>query len=239
MPAISMERLLKQLLEAGQYAERHHADDEAPARPVYPMVAIACDYGSAGEPIGIALARLLGVHFLGDDLGQAPSETLNLEEVLLQRLEEEGRRRHQHRGLLDFLGGSPTTMPAYRRHLIDALLVIAEKEGAVVMNRAAHVFLRDRPVFRLRLIVSENVGAERVARRASVSLDEARIRIQEINEDRRRYQRALLGREMLGSEHFDLTLNTDRMTTPEAVAEALVQAMRALGLPTSRTDRGT
>lgn len=232
MPALSLERLLKQLLDVEHHLAARHAIDEPPAPPL-PTVAMSHDFGTGGEAIGRALAGRLGVHFLGDDLSQMPKDALHLEEILLRRLDEQGRQRRHHHDFLDFLSGSPTTMPTYRRHLIEALLMIAEHEGGVIVDRGAHVFLRDRPVLRVRLIGSVDVCARRVAERESLTLETARDRVERINRDRRDYLRALLGRHMLDQDHFDIIVNTDRFSTPEDVADMLFQAMLSMGLPTS------
>lgn len=235
MPSLSLERLLKQLLDVEQH-RFGHADQPVEA-PVFPLVAMVYDYGSEGEAIGRALAARLGVHFLGDDLSQQPKDSLHLEEILLRRLDEQGRRRHHHT-LADFLSGSPTTMPTYRRHLVEALLMIAEREGGVIVDRGAHVFLRDRPVLRVRLIGSPEACARRVAAREGLSHEAALERVETVNRKLKDYLRALLGKDMLDAAQFDLVVNTDRVQEPAAVAEALYHAMHALGLPTAVPRKG-
>ncbi|TQV64157.1 MAG: cytidylate kinase-like family protein [Halothiobacillaceae bacterium] len=230
MPALSIERMLKQLLDVEHHLDTKRAT-EAPPAPPLPVVAMGHDFGAGGEDIGRALAQRLGVQFFGDDLSQRPQDRLHLEDILLHRLDELGRRRTHSQDLLAFLGGSPTTMPTYRRQLVEALLLIAEREGGVIVDRGSHVFLQDRPILRVRLTGSLERRAQRVAERESVALDEARRKIERIDHERMNYLHALLGRHMFDHQHFDLVVNTDRVKHPQDAADMLVKAMQAMELP--------
>ena len=236
MPSLSLERLLKQMLAAEHYRAPRSLNEQG--SPSWPLVAISHDFGTWGEFIGRSLAFRLGVHFLGDDLTQTPRDKLHVEEILLRTLDERARQRRHHHTLVDFLNGSPTTMPTYRKHLIEALLLIAEREGGVIVDRGAHVFLRDRPILRVRLIGSLEVCAQRVAARESITLHQAKEKVERINRERRKYLRALVGQDMLDPSHFDLTLMTDRIQNPDVAADMLFEAMRAMGLPTEVVRQG-
>lgn len=229
MPSISLERVLHQLLTAEGYQERHPIKEHA--APRHPLVALSYDYGVEGAVIGQALARQLEVHYIGCEDTESDVNSLNLEEILLHRLEQEAPRHHHT--LMEFLSGSPGTMPTYRRQLVDALLMIAEREGGVITGRGAHILLRNHEIFRIRLIGSPESCAQRVAERESLSLEEARDVVEKRNQEKARYLHALLGKKnVFDPLLFDLTINTDRMPqNTEGIAQVLVQMMQAMGLP--------
>jgi len=224
-----MDRLVQLIFDEHKHL---HARENRPEKQVVPpLVTLTHDYGSGAEAIGRALARALHVEFIGDDVTHHHDDKHHLEALILKRLEA-AQGTSQRRGLLDYLGGSPDTLHPYRRELVHVLLHFAEHEGGVVVDRGAHVILRDRPVFRLRIVGSEAVCARRVAQREGIDEEQARSKLRKINQQRLVYLRALVGVDDLDPRQFDLTLNTDRFKDLSNVHLGLMGAMRAMGLNT-------
>ncbi|OYY72397.1 MAG: hypothetical protein B7Y40_10995 [Gammaproteobacteria bacterium 28-57-27] len=195
-----------------------------------PLVTLTHDYGSGAEAIGRALAKALNVEFIGDDVTWRHGDKHHLETLILKRLE--AAHDAVARPLLDYLGGSPETHGAYRRELVRVLLHFAQHEGGVIVDRGAHVILRDRPILRLHIVGSETVCARRIAAREGIDETQARSKLRKINQQRLVYLRSLVGVDELDPRQFDLTLNTDHFADLSTVHVGLIGAMRAMGLNT-------
>ncbi|MGD9888287.1 MAG: AAA family ATPase [Halothiobacillaceae bacterium] len=223
-----MDRLVQLIFDEHQHLAARENRPEKHVVP--PLVTLTHDYGSGAEIIGRALARALKVEFIGDDVTHRHDDKHHLEALILQGLD--GAQNKTRRGLMDYLGGSPNTLQSYRRELVRVLLHFAEHEGGVIVDRGAHVILRDRPIFRLRVVGSEAVCARRVALRENIDEAQARAKVRKINQQRLEYLTSLVGVDELDSRQFDLTLNTDHFKDLSTVHLGLLGAMRAMGLNT-------
>jgi len=224
-----MDRLVQLIFDEHEHLQRRESHHETHRVP--PLVTLTHDYGSGAEQIGRALARALNVEFMGDDATHRLGDKHHLEALILKRLEAAHGVSVRH-NLLEYLGGSPDTLQSYRNELVRVLQDFAEHEGGVIVDRGAHLILRDRPVFRLRIVGSETVCAQRVAVREGLGDEQARGKVRKINQQRLAYLRSLVGVDDLDPRHFDLTLNTDHFHDLSSVHVGLIGSMRAMGLST-------
>ena len=225
---LPMDRLVQLIFDEQQHLQRRENRPETLHIP--PLVTLAHDYGSGAEMIGRALAKELNVEFIGDDMTYRHGDKHHLETLILQRLE--GHHGAAQRSLREHLSGSPDTLQSYRRELVSVLLHFALHEGGVIVDRGAHVILRDRKILRLHIVGSERVCARRVAAREGVSEAQALDKVRKVNQQRRDYLRSLIGTDDLDPRQFDLTLNTDHFDDLGHVHQGLIGAMRAMGLST-------
>ncbi len=228
MPPI--DRLVQLIFDEQLHLQRResHADRVVPP----PLVALTHDYGSGGEVIGRSLAKALGVEFMGDDVTYREGDACHLEALILQRLAKTGDKGENI--LAAYLAGGPAVHEMYRRTLVSVLLDIAQNRGGVIVDRGAHLILRERAVFRVRIVGSEEVCARRVAEREGCDESSARDKVRKINQQRMNYLRALVGTDQLDPRYFDVTLNTDHFPHLDEVYPGLIGAMRAMGLNTGR-----
>ncbi|HES75645.1 MAG TPA: cytidylate kinase-like family protein [bacterium] len=226
-----IDRLVQLIFDEHKHLNKRESRPETHVAP--PLVTLTHDYGSGAEVIGRALAKALGVEFIGDNVTHRHDDRHHLEALILKRLQ--GTQHVAQRNLLDYLGGSPDTLQTYRRELVRVLLHFSEHEGGVIVDRGAHVILRDRHVFRLRIVGSEAVCARRVALREGIDEAQAQAKVHKINQQRLVYLRSLVGVDDLDPRHFDLTLNTDHFKDLSSVHLGLLGAMRAMGLNTGAT----
>lgn len=224
-----IDRLVQLIFDEHKHLQRRENRPEKDIVP--PLVTLTHDYGSGAEAIGRALAKALNVEFIGDDVTWRHGDKHHLETLILKRLDAAHTASHP-RGLLDYLGGSPDTHEAYRRELVRVLLHFALHEGGVIVDRGAHVILRDRPIFRLHIVGSEAACARRIAVREGMDESQALSKLRKINQQRLAYLRSLVGVDELDPRQFDLTLNTDHFVDLSSAHVGLIGAMRAMGLNT-------
>ena len=224
---VPMDRLIHLIFEEQRQHQQRAERDDLPAKTL-PLVTLTHDYGSGAEAIGRALAEALGVPCWGDSVTYRHGDPYHLEAKILQRLDTQHAAEHEV--MAGLLAGRADTLERYRRALVQVLLHIAEEHGGVIVDRGAHMILRDRPVFRLRIVGSDLVCAHRIAAREGIREELAREKLHKVNRQRRDYLRALVGQDDLDPRYFDLTLNTDHFPALENVHLGLVTAMRSMGL---------
>jgi cytidylate kinase len=117
----------------------------------------------------------------------------------------------------------------YWRSMSHVIVRIAD-HGGVIVGRGAHLILSKGLAFRVRLTGSPEVCAHRLARQESISMEDALKRVQEVNKERAGSIEKQFGRSAYDGGAFDLTLNTDRLDPPAAVA-VIVHAMKQMGMP--------
>ena len=101
------------------------------------------------------------------------------------------------------------------------------RHDSILVGRGAHLVLKDKNVFRLRIVGSKGVCAKRVAEAEGLSLADAEAKVTEVNNHRHKSINTLFENHFPGSslEHavnFDLIINTDGLTAQGA---ALITAM--------------
>jgi cytidylate kinase len=121
----------------------------------------------------------------------------------------------------------------YRHHLIQVILAIGRKSG-VVVGRGANFILAKHKVFRVNIIGSADVCAQRLLKQESVgldtplSLDEAKRRVLQAHEERAGFIKQLFGQDINALGAHDLVLNTDHIPV-ERAPDVIVYAMEQAG----------
>ncbi|MCG5499352.1 AAA family ATPase [Ectothiorhodospira lacustris] len=193
-----------------------------------PLVAMARDYGAGGEEIAMILARELKVSYFDEVLLERLAKHTEQDQELLRELDEKVSA-WKSTWVYSVLSGDAYFMSTYRKALVNVLLAISA-EGGVIMGRGGHVFLRDRAAFRVRICGSPRHCARRVAEKEGLSEDEAREKVETINQQRQQFLWSLIQRRTNDPTQFDLTINTDKLHDWDKVATMILSAMKDVGL---------
>jgi hypothetical protein len=192
------------------------------------VVALSRDCACGGEDVARLLATTLRVRCFDRELLDAVVREARLERHELERLDEHVSGRMDawvHSALF-----SRNALPEdYWRSMSHVIVRIAD-HGGVIVGRGAHLILSKGLAFRVRLTGSPEVCAHRLARQESISMEDALKRVQEVNKERAGSIEKQFGRSAYDGGAFDLTLNTDRLDPPAAVA-VIVHAMKQMGMP--------
>lgn len=191
-----------------------------------PIVTLSRDYGSGGREIAQQLAKHLAVPVYDKELLDAVVERSGADPHLLAQLDEK-TRSFWDSWIVSMLSGENVQEDNYRRHLVKVVLGIFNTgNGGVIIGRGAHLVLAQQNVFRVRIIASPETCTERVAHKRQISQEEARKEVARVNEGRGKFVWDVFKKRLNDPTAFDLTINTDRVSKYEEVAEIIIFAMQ-------------
>lgn len=202
------------------------------------VVSISRTLGSGGEPIGTALAARLGFRYVDEGIISVASEKARVAPPVIADAEH---RRSLVARMMDSLAvvplaksllaaefesnraALPGSREAYRALIREAIADIAASGHVVIVAHAASLMLAGSPgVLRVLVTASPATRAERLGL-WDKSLDARRTEevIAESDNERRIYLRDFYGVSEELPIHYDLVVNTDVVTTDQAVAAVL------------------
>lgn len=217
------------LIEAKSRALAEITERERP-RPPYPFVAISQLKGSGGIEIARLVAERLGWHYLDRTIIDYVAQESRIEKRLLELLDEHSRGEI-NAWLLSLFHGRFVDEYDYVKRVNQVLHAYISHDPAVIVGRGSYILLsryKERGL-RVCIIAPEEKRAARVKEEEGVSLEEARHRVRQADEDQRSFMRALFGKTLHDPYLFDLTLNTDHLTVNQG-AEIIISALRVKGL---------
>lgn len=201
-----VQKIIQSLIHSEyEKSTRHYNNDKSMTPPV---VTLSRDAGSGGREIACRLAEQLGVEMWDRQILDAVSESANVSPQLMEELDDRVRNR-KDAWLENLITGQNAFPSAYRHHLINVALALAE-QGAVIVGRGTHLFFVHKPVFRIRIVGSPRLCAERVMKRDSVGFDEAMAWVKSTNKERADFIMQAFGHGIDETNSFDLIINTDR-----------------------------
>jgi cytidylate kinase len=204
-----------------QFSPEFARKNGLPPKPL--VVTVSRDYGSGGREIAQMLAQQMGVELYDKELLNAVVEKSGIDLRLMERLDEKTRGFFDS-WILSLLSGENVLEENYRRHLVKVVLGILNT-GGVIIGRGAHIILAKRRVLRVRVTASPEVCARRIAYRKGISPEDARKRVDSINEARARFVWDMFKHRLNDPNSFDLTINTDRLDRSEDVVEMILFAL--------------
>lgn len=228
MPNIDPLTYIKSVL-ARDFAASHPVQRK-PGREAL-VITVSRDYGALGEAVAQGLARALGIPLYDREILERVAVSAKTDQSRFEVHDEQSSA-----GLSSFIyslvSGNPATLLDYRRHLCEAVLELA-RQDCILVGRGAHLILAGSKVFRLRVVGSSAVCAQRVAVELNLTPDKAARKVAELNQKRHKSITELFqgSVERCSLEHadlFDLVINTDHISPDGAVAVALL-ALREAG----------
>lgn len=230
MPSNDCLTYLKAILSKDIDALRYQSGKKRPDRPPL-VITISRDCGAGGEVIGAELSRYLGIPVYDREILRLIAERSKTTEFHVEPHDEQVTS-----GLTSFIFGTITGATShaalYRRYLYEVVTDLSKQDG-ILMGRGAHLVLRDKRIFRIRIIASPETGAKRVADETDIDLDKAEQRVRETNAQRHQSIQTLFADidkkcSLENAHNFDLVLNTDHIPPDQAVPVILI-ALRQAG----------
>ncbi len=194
-----------------------------------PWISVSRQAGSRGSEIAKSVAEALGWRAYDKEILSAIATETFSDEVLLNRLDEQGVREFD-----EYLVGIIVPEdPGQARYLIGLTRVIARlaRQGkAVLVGRGAGWLLTPACGLRVRVIGTAQARAEEIARLHSIRIDEGRKRISENDDAQRTFVRQAFQRDIDDPSGYDMFLNVSDLGLEAAVATVLTAARAKLSL---------
>ena len=190
------------------------------------VVTISRNFGSLGKKVGQLLADTLEVRCCDRYILHEVARRADIDEDLVKVLDEHISHIDEHwwQSLLNRNGFS---YEDYCRHLVKTVLSISLK-GGVIIGRGANIILGPERAFRVRIIGTQTICAERVAERENISLEEAMQKVRTVDQERAEYIHKLYDTDIDDPLSYDLVLNSDRYDRVQ-LAELIIEAMQNAG----------
>ena len=223
----SVERLIEALVGIELAQERKAAEEKAAlARKAGYVVTVSRGYGSRGHHIAQDLADRLGVRCCDRSILEEVAQRADVDIELVKRLDE-NLEQSRSTPWKAFFKGKSFPKERYLQYLVKVVLNISKK-GGVIVGRGAHLILGPNKAFRVRIIGSLEVCAQRVARREPLDIEAARERVETVNRQRADYLQQLYGEGIDDCSDYDIVINTDRFGVDAAV-ELILHSMQLAG----------
>jgi cytidylate kinase len=182
-----------------------------------PIVAITREMGSLGKDVAAALGAELGLPVIYHEVIDHLADRMRVRKSHVIRLLDGSA------GLLERLTADETSLSIFTA---DEIYAIAAKGGAVIRGWGATHLLREVPhALSVRVCAPFELRKQRMMQRLNSDDDERigeEIRIND--EAHTAIMRRHFGLQWTDSEHYDIVLNTKRVSVAECVAEVLTLA---------------
>ena len=219
---ISIDQFVKQQVKKweGQFTGKKDQDVAQ-----IPVITVATEPGSGGSIIAARIAERLELDYFHRDIVEKIAKTAKIRSKVVNTLEKE-----RLTGVKDFISSlledqyiHPDT---YLRHLLVVISTIAKHGRAVIVGRGANFILPAEDIFAVRVIAPLKKRIREVALTHRAPVEQAKRRVIQRESRRKAFVRHSFNADISDPIHYDLTINTGKMSIDEAV-EAIIVAVRA------------
>jgi len=183
------------------------------------VIAVYKNFATGGREIGRLIARELGYHYVDKALFQKVAEGLHVSEGTLESFEQSREYRISNlfanlfskRYIQRIVGYDRTVVEEneYQDRLQSLILGVAKEDGAVIIGRAAHYFLRDvKNCYRFRLIAPTEYRKKYAVERLGVSPSQAERVLERRDKNQAWFHRSVCGEDYDSPFLFHRTVNT-------------------------------
>jgi len=208
--------------------EKQFTDKKAKAEAQIPVITLAMEPGSGGSLIAEKVAQRLGFHWFHRDIVQQIAKTAKIRSTVINTLEKE-----RLSGIKDFVSSlmedqyiHPDT---YLKHLLVVVSTIAKHGRAVIVGRGANFILPAEDIFSVRVICPLEKRIREVALAYRVSTEEAKRRVIQRESRRKAFVRRTFNADISDPIHYDLTINTGKISIDAAVETVIAAVMANVG----------
>ena len=218
------------------------------------VVTLSHELGSGGRAIARNLAERLGVEYYDKEILNAIVEALPEDKAALERLDQQVKMAWYD--VLHEIVTGRSRLDQYRHHLIQVILAIGRKSG-VIVGRGANFILAKHKAFRVNIIGSADICAQRLLKQERIGLDpadicaqrllkqerigldtplgidEAKRRVLQAHEERATFIKQLFGQEINALGAHDVVINTDHIPV-ERAPDVILYAMEQAGFDVSK-----
>jgi len=222
---ISIDQFVKQQVKkwAGQFTGKKDKDVAQ-----IPVITMATEPGSGGSIIAARIAERLELDYFHRDIVEKIAKTAKIRGAVVNSLEKE-----RLTGVKDFISSlvedqyiHPDT---YLRHLLVVINTIAKHGRAVIVGRGANFILPADDIFAVRVIAPLKKRIREVALTHGAPIEEAKRRVIQRESRRKAFVGHSFHADISDPIHYDLTINTGKMSIDAAVEAVIGAVMARLG----------
>jgi cytidylate kinase len=201
------------------------------------VISISRSLAAGGEEVGRAVAEATGFRLVDDEIIAAAADKAGVSPVTIARVERSPSlidRILKHLGTIPVEaghGGYAPVVPAinetYEGIIADVIREVAGQGRLVILAHGASIALASTPgVFRALVTGSAEVRCSRYGKLTGMKDADCRKAIEKSDGERADFLRRFYEVQQELPTHYDLVVNTDRIS-PEAAAGLIVSAARA------------
>jgi cytidylate kinase len=188
-----------------------------------PVITISKEPGAGGNLLAQNIADRLDLDLFNRDIIKEIAESAKISASVIETLEK--KRLSGVEDFISSLVNKQYLYPGlYLEHLMKVVCTIAEHGRAVIVGRGANFIIPPEKCFSVRMVASLDVRIQNIARRFGVLADEAKRRVIRRESRRSAFIRQSFNSDISDPIHYDLTINTGKMSMVSAV-EAVIGAV--------------
>jgi cytidylate kinase len=192
------------------------------------VIVISRSFASGGRELGRLLARELGYHYVDKSLFQKIAEGLQVSEGTLESFEQS--REYRISNLFTNLFSK-----RYIQRIVGYDKTVVEENGAVIIGRAAHYFLRDmKNCYRFRLLAPMEHRQKYAVEKLGVSPSQAQRVLERRDRKQAWFHRSVCGEDYDSPLLFHLTVNTGIISL-----ENIISLEKVVGIVLSVVNHGS
>lgn len=207
-----------------EFARQQQTTEVSATKPVQDFVAISRQVGSGGSEIAAELAGRLKWPLFDKDVLQQMAGDDTVREGLYRRMDEYDKGWLEQ--MLEYALSGRFPPQDYVHKLGVTMLTLARGARGVFLGRAADLILPAGQGVRVRVVAPPAERIKRYAAREHMTEIRAREEVARIDAERAMFIRHHFRREIEDPLRSDLTINTARLTVPEAT-ELIIALLRA------------
>ncbi len=219
---VSIDQIVKKQIKKW---ENQIAGKKAQAEAQIPVITVSMEPGSGGSIIAAKIAERLEFDCFNRDIVEKIAKTSKIRGAVINSLEKE-----RLSGVKDFISSlmedqyiHPDT---YLKHLLPVISTIAKHGRAVIVGRGGNFILPAEDIFAVRVIAPLKKRIREVALTHGAPIEEAKRRVIQRESKRKAFVRHSFNADISDPSHYDLTINTGKMSIESAV-EAVIGAVMA------------
>ena len=187
------------------------------------VITVRKEPGAGGNIFAQKIAERLDLDIFNRDIIKGIAESAKISASVIETLEKK-----RLSGIEDFISSlvdKQYLYPGlYLEHLMKEVCTVSEHGRAVIEGRGANFILPPAKRFSVRMVAPLDVRIQNIARRFDVSAEEAKRRVIRRESRRSAFIRQSFNADISNPIHYDLTINTGKMSI-EAAVEAVISAV--------------
>ena len=203
---------------------------QKPTKGPKPIITISREKGSGGYPIGLSVAKKLGHPwkvYHREIIDQIAKES-KLKKALIKEVDEK-KLTFVEKIIDDLFGKRYLTLSEYYRYLIKILSIIGQRGHAVIIGRGANFLFPD--ALKIRIVCRMKDRIENLKKFLNLSEEQAKDQIEESDEKRQAFIKAVYGKNAKDPHNYDLIICTGpNLSIDDAASLIVIEARKRFGI---------